>query len=233
MRVLIAEDQPLLRDALATLVASFGHEVVAAVGDAEAALAASRAGGAGRDGGDGTDAAPELLLLDVRMPPTGTDDGIRVALAARRERPGLPVVLLSQYVELLYLDDLLADERGGVGYLLKNRAFGAEAFKAALETVAAGGTVVDPEVIGQLLAKQRNASALDALTPREREVLAHMAEGESNARIALALTVTEKAVQKHINAIFTKLDLPPDAVSSRRVRAVLEYLRGSGRAGDA
>lgn len=214
MRVLVAEDQFLLRDALASLVASFGHEVVAAVDDADQALASARA------------LEPDLLLLDVRMPPTGTDDGIRVALAVRRERPGTPVVLLSQYVELLYLDDLLADGSGAIGYLLKDRVFGAEAFRAALATVAAGGTVVDPQVVAQLLAKQQHASALDALTPREREVLAHMAEGESNAAIARALVVTEKAVQKHINAIFTKLGLPPETEGSRRVLAVLEYLRG-------
>lgn len=167
-----------------------------------------------------------LALLDIRMLPTNTDEGVRAALEIRRRRPGFPVVLLSQYVEHVYLAELLADGRGAVGYLLKDRVFDATAFIGALRTVDGGGTAVDPEVIGTLLAKRRHAATLARLTAREGEVLALMAQGDSNSRIADRLVVSDKAVEKHINNLFAKLALPPSTEGSRRVLAVLAYLRG-------
>lgn len=214
MRVFLAEDQFLLRQGLENLLRTGGVDVVGSRPDAEglAGLVAS------------SDA--DLALLDIRMPPTNTDEGIRAALELRRRRPGFPVVLLSQYVEHLYLDELLGDGKGAIGYLLKDRVFDDVSFVASLRTVAAGGTVVDPEVITSLMQRQVLSNRLAALTPRETEVLARMAEGESNTAIAERLVITEKAVQKHINAIFTKLDLGEEPNSARRVLAVLAFLRG-------
>ncbi|MFG2039565.1 LuxR C-terminal-related transcriptional regulator [Dactylosporangium sp. NPDC048998] len=211
MRVVIAEDLALLRDGLIRLLGAYGFQVVAAVDngtDLRAALLEHR---------------PDVAVVDVRLPPTFTDEGLRAAIAARAEAPGLPVLVLSQHVEQLYARELLSDRRGGVGYLLKDRVSTVAEFVDAVRRVAAGGTAMDPEVVSQLLA--RNAGApTRALTPREREVLGLMAEGRSNAAIAGRLFVTEKAVGKHINNIFTKLQLPPSEDDNRRVLAVLAYL---------
>ncbi|GAA4256123.1 response regulator transcription factor [Dactylosporangium darangshiense] len=211
MRVVIAEDLALLRDGLIRLLGAYGFEVVAAVdngADLRAALLAHR---------------PDVAVVDVRLPPTFTDEGLRAAIAARAEAPGLPVLVLSQHVEQLYARELLSDRNGGVGYLLKDRVATVGEFVDAVHRVAAGGTAMDPEVVSQLLA--RNAGApTRALTPREREVLGLMAEGRSNAAIASQLFVTEKAVGKHINNIFAKLELPPSEDDNRRVLAVLAYL---------
>jgi DNA-binding NarL/FixJ family response regulator len=165
--------------------------------------------------------------VDVRMPPTHTDEGLRAAVAARGQVPGTPVLVLSQYVEVSYADDLLADGRGGVGYLLKDRVADIGEFLDALRRVAAGGTVLDPEVVAQLFARRRRHDPLRTLTPREREVLGLMAEGRSNTAVARKLVVTEGAVEKHVRNIFTKLDLPPDDEQHRRVLAVLAYLKDS------
>ena len=163
-------------------------------------------------------------IVDVRLPPTHTDDGLRAALRARQQIPGLPVLVLSQYVEQLYARELLADQAGGVGYLLKDRVFNDEAFTAAIRTVAAGGTVLDPEVVRKLMTRRSRDAPVARLTPREREVLALMAEGRSNAAIAQRLFVTEKAVSKHAAGIFAKLDLALSDDDNRRVLAVLAYL---------
>lgn len=213
MRVFLAEDQFLLRQGLERLLTSNGVEVVGSVGDAESILA-------GVD-----ESAPDLALLDIRMPPTNTDEGIRAALELRRRSRGFPVVLLSQYVEHLYLEELLGDGAGAIGYLLKDRVFDDVSFVAALHTVAAGGTVIDPEVVTTLMQRQILANRLSALTPRETEALELMAKGASNQSIADEMVVTEKAVQKHINAIFTKLGLTDEPNSARRVLAVLAFLR--------
>lgn len=215
LRLLVAEDHALLRAGLVSLLEAHGAVVVHAVED-EASLDAALRG----EGIDGVDAA----VLDVRMPPTHTDEGLRAAIAARARRPGLPVVVLSQYVEQLYARELLADGQGAVGYLLKDRVADVAEFVETLARVVAGSTVLDPEVVSRLMA-QRREDPLERLTPRESEVLALMAEGRSNQAVAAALHVTEKAVAKHINAIFTKLDLPLDADDHRRVRAVLAWLR--------
>ncbi|HTJ37308.1 MAG TPA: response regulator transcription factor [Dactylosporangium sp.] len=211
MRVVIAEDLALLRDGLIRLLGAYGFEVVAAVdngADLRAALLAHR---------------PDVAVVDVRLPPTFTDEGLRAAIAARAEAPGLPVLVLSQHVEQLYARELLSDRNGGVGYLLKDRVATVGEFVDAVHRVAGGGTAMDPEVVSQLLA--RNAGApTRALTPREREVLGLMAEGRSNAAIASRLFVTEKAIGKHINNIFAKLELPPSEDDNRRVLAVLAYL---------
>lgn len=214
LRVFVAEDQFLLRQGLENLLTSNGITVVGSVG--EAGLIASGVVESGAD----------LALLDIRMPPTNSDEGIRAALELRSLRPGFPVVLLSQYVERLYLDELLGDRAGGVGYLLKDRVFDDVSFVAALRTVAAGGTAVDPEVIAELLQRRSVHPSLATLTQRETQVLARMAEGDSNSTIAAKLVVTEKAVQKHINSIFSKLGLAGEANSARRVLAVLAFLRG-------
>ena len=216
MRVVLAEDGVLLREGLVGLLRRFGHEVVAAVPDATGLEAAV----------EGTD--PDVLITDVRLPPTFTDEGLRAAVALRARRPALPVLVLSQYVEQTYAAELLDTDprhgRGaGVGYLLKDRVGEVEEFVDAVQRVAAGGTVIDPEVVRQLLGRRRDP--IDRLTPREREVLALMAEGWSNAAIARTLVVTEAAVAKHIGSILTKLDLPPAEDDHRRVRAVLAYLR--------
>jgi DNA-binding NarL/FixJ family response regulator len=211
VRVVIAEDLALLRDGLIRLLSAYGFQVVAAVDngtDLRAALLEHR---------------PDVAVVDVRLPPTFTDEGLRAAIAARAEVPGLPVLVLSQHVEQLYARELLSDRNGGVGYLLKDRVSTVGEFVDAVRRVAGGGTAMDPEVVSQLLA--RNAGApTRPLTPREREVLGLIAEGRSNAAIAGRLFVTEKAVGKHINNIFAKLDLPPSEDDNRRVLAVLAYL---------
>ena len=205
----------LLRDGLTGLLIRFGHEVVAAVGDADALLTAVAA-----QGPDG----PDVVVTDVRMPPGFQDEGLHAALQLRAERPGLPVLVLSQYVQRAYAAELLDSGDGtGVGYLLKDRVGQVEQFVDALRDVADGGTVVDPEVVRQLLRRRRDPLA--RLTPREREVLALIAEGKSNGAIARALVVSEAAVGKHIGSILTKLDLPPADDVHRRVLAVLTYLR--------
>ncbi|MCC2335377.1 LuxR C-terminal-related transcriptional regulator [Cellulomonas wangsupingiae] len=212
MRLVVAEDLALLRDGLIRLLTAYGHEVVAAVEDApglEAALA-----------DPGVDAA----VVDVRLPPGHTDEGLRAAVAVRARRPGFPVLVLSQYVEQLYARELLASGEGAIGYLLKDRVADPSDFVDSLHRVAAGGTVLDPEVVRAIIARRRE-SPLTRLTAREREVLGLMAEGRSNVAVAGALGVTEKAVAKHINSIFTKLDLPVDSDDHRRVRAVLAWLR--------
>lgn len=213
MRVFIAEDQFLLRRGLEDLLAAHGIDVVGSVADGSEILSGVRAGGA------------DLALLDIRMPPTNTDEGIRAALALRAAQPGFPVVLLSQYVEELYLDELLSDGAGGVGYLLKDRVFDDVQFVHTLRAVQAGSTSVDPEVIARLMQRRTVQTKLSRLTAREYEVLSHMAEGDSNTQIAEKLFVTEKAVAKHINSMFAKLDLPESNSNARRVLAVLAFLR--------
>ncbi|MET9070139.1 response regulator transcription factor [Streptosporangium sandarakinum] len=209
MRVVLAEDSVLLREGLAGLLERFGHTVAAAVGDAPALTAAV------------AEHEPDIVVTDVRMPPGFTDEGLRAAFALRAVRPGLPVLILSQYVQQAYVAEIMGP---GVGYLLKDRIGHVREFADAVERVAAGGTVVDPEVVRQLLAHRRDP--LRRLTPREREVLALVAEGRSNAAVARSLVVTEAAVAKHIANIFAKLDLPPAGDDHRRVLAVLAYLRG-------
>jgi DNA-binding NarL/FixJ family response regulator len=213
MRVAVADDAVLLREGLVRLLTENGHEVVAVVGDGPSLVTAI------------VEHRPEISIVDVRMPPSHTDEGLRAAVEARRLVPGSPVLVLSQYVEVSYADDLLADRRGGVGYLLKDRVAEITDFLDALTRVAGGGTVLDPEVVAQLVTR-RGRGPLDALTPREREVLALMAEGRSNTAIARKLVVTDGAVEKHVKNIFTKLDLPPDEEQHRRVLAVLAYLGG-------
>jgi DNA-binding NarL/FixJ family response regulator len=213
MRIVVADDAVLLREGLVRLLTENGHEVVAVVGDGPSLVTAI------------VEHRPEISIVDVRMPPSHTDEGLRAAVEARRLVPGSPVLVLSQYVEVSYADDLLADRRGGVGYLLKDRVAEITDFLDALTRVAGGGTVLDPEVVAQLVTR-RGRGPLDALTPREREVLALMAEGRSNTAIARTLVVTDGAVEKHVKNIFTKLDLPPDEEQHRRVLAVLAYLGG-------
>jgi DNA-binding NarL/FixJ family response regulator len=212
VRVVIAEDLVLLRDGLVRMLTAYGFEVVAAVEDADGlpeTLCALR---------------PDVAVVDVRLPPTFTDEGLRAVIAARRQVPGLPVLILSQYVEPVYARELLSDGAGSVGYLLKDRVGEVGQFVDAVRQVAGGGTVMDPDVVAQLLGGGRRRAQLAVLTPREREVLAVMAEGRSNAAIAERLVITDKAVSKHINRILTKLDLPPSDDDHRRVLAVLAYL---------
>ncbi|GGX30915.1 response regulator transcription factor [Streptomyces lomondensis] len=212
MRVVIAEDNALLREGLVLLLTSSGHDVVAVAAAEPEILPAL------------LQHRPDVAVLDVRMPPGFRDEGLRAALAARERIPGLPVLVLSQYVEESYAAELLSGGGSGVGYLLKDRVGRVEEFLDALERVAAGGTALDPEVVAELLTKRRN-SPLDSLTPREREVLKLMAEGHDNTTIAQTLVVTERAVHKHIGNVFLKLGLPPSDSGHRRVLAVLTYLK--------
>jgi DNA-binding NarL/FixJ family response regulator len=232
---MIAEDSVLLREGLTRLLTDAGHEVVAAVGTAEELLrAVDEAAAAG--------AAPQVCVVDVRMPPTHTDEGLRAALVLRASHRDVAVLVLSQYVEERYATDLLAGSAGpgpggrggaaehgarGVGYLLKDRIADVAEFLEAVRRVAAGGTALDPEVVAQLLARSRRSHPLEALTPREREVLGLMAEGRSNSAIAAALVVTDGAVEKHVSSIFTKLGLPPAESDHRRVLAVLRHLEAA------
>ncbi len=212
MLVVIAEDTAILRGGLVGLLEEEGHRVAAAVADAEAlklAVAEHR---------------PDIVVADIRMPPSHTDEGVRAALELRARDPKLPVLLFSQYVETQYAGRLLAGGSAGIGYLLKERVLDVKDFIDALERVAAGGTALDPEVVSQLVGASRATSVADVLSPREREVMALMAEGRSNSAIAEALFVTERAVEKHVANIFTKLDLPVSAADHRRVLAVLRYL---------
>ncbi|MDZ5663870.1 response regulator transcription factor [Nocardioides sp. zg-1308] len=212
MRLVIAEDNALLRDGLIRLLEANGCTVVAAVDNAPQLDAALR------------DVEADGAVLDVRMPPTWSDEGLRAAIAVRTRRPGYPVMVLSQYVEQLYARELLASGEGGVGYLLKDRVANVGEFVDGVRRVVSGGTVIDPEVIAAIMAHRRD-EPLDRLTARERDVLSLMAEGRSNAAIAGALFVSEKAVAKHTNSIFTKLDLPLAPDDNRRVLAVLAWLR--------
>ena len=212
MRVVVAEDLFLLRDGLVRLLEAHGFEITEAVGTGPALLQALLTH------------RPDVAIVDVRLPPSFTDEGLQAALAARREVPGLPVLVLSQYVEQLYARELLADQAGGVGYLLKDRVFNDDQFVEALRAVAGGGTVMDPEVVSKLLVRRARDEPVARLSPREREVLALMAEGRSNSAIAQRLFVTEKAVSKHSTSIFAKLDLVPSDDDNRRVLAVLAYL---------
>ena len=212
MRVVIAEDLALLREGISRLLNDHGFEVVAAVADGEAFLAAV------------DEHRPDVCVVDVRLPPGFKDEGVRAALEARRRIEGLPILVLSQYVERTYAAELLSDGRGGVGYLLKDRVAEVRDFVDAVRRVAEGGTALDPEVVAQLLARSRRPH--DQLTPREGEVLALMAEGLSNAGIAEHLVVTDGAVEKHVSNIFAKLGLAPAESDHRRVLAVLAYLEG-------
>ncbi len=212
MRAVLAEDLFLLRDGLIRLLEAHGFEIVAAVDNGPELLRALLG------------ERPDVAVVDVRLPPSFTDEGIQAALTARRQVPGLPILLLSQYVEQLYARELLADGSGAIGYLLKDRVFDSTQFIDAVNRVAAGGTAMDPEVIAKLLTGNARDEPLTALSPREREVLALMAEGRSNAAIADRLVITERAVAKHTANIFLKLDLQPSDDDNRRVRAVLAYL---------
>ncbi|MCG7323422.1 response regulator transcription factor [Arsenicicoccus bolidensis] len=214
MRVVIGDDSVLLREGLQLLLADDGHEVVAAVGDGPSWVAAMH------------EHRPDLGIVDVRMPPTHTDEGLRAAVEVRRSWPGAAVLVLSQYVERSYADDLLASGTGGVGYLLKDRVSDIDCFLGALDQVRAGSTVIDPQVVRQLMARPGGPGPLAQLTPREREVLGLMAEGCTNAVVAARLVVTEGAVEKHTQRIFAKLGLGPDDGQHRRVAAVLTFLRG-------
>ncbi|MEU0741279.1 response regulator transcription factor [Streptomyces sp. NPDC006134] len=218
MRVVIAEDNALLREGLVLLLTSSGHEVAAVAGTGPEILPAL------------LEHRPDVAVLDVRMPPTFRDEGLRAALAARERIPGLPVLVLSQYVEESYAAELLSGGSSGLGYLLKDRVGRVDEFLDALERVAAGGTALDPEVVTELLTRRRD-SPLDSLTPREREVLKLMAEGHDNTTIAETLVVTERAVSKHIGNVFLKLGLPPSDSGHRRVLAVLRYLKDPRSAG--
>lgn len=212
MRVVVAEDLALLRDGLIRLLGAHDFEVVEAVKDGPSTLSAL------------LEHRPDVAVVDVRLPPTFTNEGLVAAIEARQQMPGLPILVLSQYVEPLYARELLSDGVGGVGYLLKDRVMDVSQFVEAVRQVAGGGTVMDPEVIAQLLVKRNTDEPLTRLTDREREVLALIAEGRSNAAIAAGLFVSEKAVSKHIANIFMKLNLPLSDDDNRRVMAVLAYL---------
>lgn len=212
MRVVVAEDLFLLRGGLARLLAAHGFDIAAAVGTAPGLLCAL------------LQQRPDVAVVDVRLPPAFADDGLQAALMARRQVPGLPVLLLSQYAEQLYARELLAGQAGAAGYLLKDRVFDDDQLVDAIHTVAAGGTVMDPEVVSKLLGRRSHEEPIARLSARERDVLALMAEGRSNASIAQRLFVTETAVSKHTASIFTKLALAPSEDGNRRVLAVLAYL---------
>jgi DNA-binding NarL/FixJ family response regulator len=214
MRVVIADDAVLLREGAARLLEEAGFEVVAQAADAEDLLRKVRAH------------TPDVAIIDVRMPPDNVDDGLRAALTIRDELPDVGILMLSQYVEDRYLAELLAGGAEGVGYLLKDRLADVDRLTEAVKRVAAGGSVLDPEVVAQMLGRSRAEGPLDSLTAREREVLGHMAEGRTNRAIAEALFVSERAVERHVTGIFTKLDLPTGEQDHRRVLAVLAYLRG-------
>ena len=212
MRIVIAEDLFLLRDGLTRMLEAHGLEVSAAVDNGDDLVAAVTAD------------PPDLAIVDIRLPPSFTDEGLRAALAARKQVPGLPILVLSQYVEQLYARELLADGTGGIGYLLKDRVFDSDQFVEAIGRVAGGGTAMDPEVIARLLARNTDNEAVSALSPREREVLGLMAEGRSNAAIAQQLVISERAVAKHTASIFLRLGLQQSEDDNRRVLAVLAYL---------
>ncbi|WP_207957231.1 response regulator transcription factor [Rubrobacter tropicus] len=214
MRVAIAEDSGLLRAGIARLITDAGHRVIAEAGDGPGLLRIIE------------EQPPDVAVVDVRMPPGFKDEGLKAALEARRRRPGLPVLVLSQYVEERYGRELLESGMEGTGYLLKDRVADVAEFVSALETVGAGGTVLDPEVVGQLLARRKHNEGLASLTPREGEVLALVAEGRTNQAIAKALFITGGAVEKHVKSIFGKLGLPQGEADHRRVLAVLAHLRG-------
>ena len=215
IRTIVADDSVLLRDGVVRLLGDSGFEVVAAVGDAQALLDAA------------TEQSPDLCIVDVRMPPTHTDEGLRAAIEIKRRSPEVAVLVLSQYVEERYASELLAGNVSGVGYLLKDRVIDVDDFLSSLRRVAAGGSAVDTEVISQIVGRSRNRAEIDRLTPREREVLTLMAEGLSNAGIAERLVVSAGAVEKHISNVFMKLGLEPEEGAHRRVLAVLTYLRGA------
>ena len=212
MRIVIAEDAAVIRAGLVEILTDRGHEIVAAVGDAEALKKAV------------AEHEPDVAVVDVRMPPDHTDEGLRAAITIRRDYPAVGILVFSQYVETRYAADLLANRSGGVGYLLKDRVANVSEFTEAIARIAAGGTALDPEVVTGLLNATRHASVLSTLTAREHDVLTLMAEGRSNSAIAERLVVTERAVEKHISNIFTKLSLPPSDSDHRRVLAVLAYL---------
>jgi DNA-binding NarL/FixJ family response regulator len=213
MRVVIAEDAAMMREGLVGLLHDRGHEVCAAVADGDALLAAV------------AEHHPDVAVVDIRMPPTHTDEGLRAALELRRDHPETGVLVFSQYIETRYATRLLGGDAAGVGYLLKDRVADVAEFTDALARVARGGTALDPEVVSQLLLASRHPDSLAALTPREREVLALMAEGRSNAGIATGLVISSGSVEKHVANIFGKLGLPPSEGDNRRVLAVLRYLR--------
>lgn len=212
MRILIAEDSVLLREGLVRLLTDAGHDIVHTSGDATDLLGAVSAH------------EPDLAVVDVRMPPTFTDEGIRAAVLIRAQNPEVGVLVLSQYVEERYASDLIADNSGGFGYLLKDRVADVSDFLEAVDKVASGGTVLDPEVVSQIMVRSRRDAGIDQLSAREREVLALMAEGKSNSAIASALFLSAGAVEKHISSVFTKLGLSADADDNRRILAVLKFL---------
>jgi len=217
VRILICEDSVLLREGLVRLLEDAGHEVVAALPDASDVLAAV------------TTSAPELCILDVRLPPTFTDEGIRAALQIRAQHPTLPLLVLSQYVEERYASELIAAQGGPLGYLLKDRVADVAEFLASVSAIAGGATVLDPEVVAQLLTRRHRDDRMQRLTERERTVLALIAEGKSNQAIAAALFLSEASVEKHITSIFQKLGLEPDESGNRRVLAVLAHIDSSGQ----
>lgn len=212
MRIVIAEDSVLLREGLVRLLTDAGHEVVAALSDATDLLSSV------------TDLNPDLVIVDVRMPPTFTDEGIRAAVLIRSQNPEVSVLVLSQYVEERYASDLIAENTGNFGYLLKDRVADVDDFLAAVEDVAGGGTVLDPEVVAQIMVRSRKKDGLAVLSERERQVLQLMAEGKSNSAIASSLFLSSGAVEKHISSMFTKLGLLADSDENRRVLAVLKFL---------
>jgi DNA-binding NarL/FixJ family response regulator len=215
MRVVIADDSVLLRDGIVRILHEFGHEVVAALPDVENLL-------------DAIDLHhPDLAILDVRMPPTHTDEGLRAAIALRKSRPNFPVLVLSQYVEERYASELIADGSSGLGYLLKERVADVIEFVEVAVRVSQGETALDAEIVSQIFARSRRYNRLESLSPREREVLSLMAQGFSNSAIAASLFITEGAVEKHTSSIFSKLELTPDDAGHRRVLAVLMYLQGA------